>query len=106
MTAPVPQPDTASPQPQKIKKYGLPLIITGAVLAAVGFLVIVTSSQQYNLCNSDVGTLGQMFNAQARANCQQDDIGHNVCLVIAVAGLALVVWGVIRMFWKRQAQAR
>ena len=99
-TPPAPPP----PAPPRRKLYGLPLIIPGAIIAAAGFIILVSGSQQYDLCNSGLGQLGQAVNATARANCQQDDIGHNVCMVVVAAGLGLVLWGVIRLFYKRGQQ--
>jgi len=107
MTMPA-SPGYASPPPHKparVKLYGLPLIITGVILAAACGLVLVTGDQEYNACNSGLGDLAQAVNATARTNCQQTDTGHNVCVGLMVIGLGLVAWGVIRMFWKRQQAA-
>jgi len=96
------QPPTVGYQPPRRKLYGLPLIIPGAVVAAIGLWFMMSVSQQYGLCSSSLGMLAQGVNATARTNCHDDAIAHNVGLVFIIAGLALAAWGILRMFWNRQ----
>jgi hypothetical protein len=89
------------PQPRR-KLYGLPLIITGGVVAVLAFILVEAGSRSYNLCNSGAGAFAQAVSTQAATNCQQTDTGHAVCMVAIAVGVVLAVAGVIRLFWMRQ----
>jgi hypothetical protein len=89
------------PQPRR-KLYGLPLIITGAVVAVGAFALLESVTSQYHLCASGLGVLAQSMNHAAAVNCMQDADGYHASAVAIAIGLVTAVAGVIRLFWKGQ----
>lgn len=90
----------ADARPRKRSK-GTGSAVTGTVLLAAaaagywqpGVLMSGSVSQARGLCSGAAGQLAQAFSASAQADCAHVGAAVTLVVLLALAGLALLLWG-------------
>ena len=78
---------------------GLSMIIVAILGMFIPWLSVegtrFSISQAHSLCNSALGQLAQGFSSGASVDCGLVTGGYYAFIVIAIAGVALIIWGLV-----------
>lgn len=69
------------------------LFAGGIILLIIGLFFALALLQDYNICSSGIGVLGQALSPSAASACAQDEGVFALGVILAVVGLILTIVG-------------